>query len=391
LHRPQDRGALVASIGESGLRILILNWRDLDNPWAGGAEVHIHAIAEGLVARGHAVTLLVSGFPGSAALAERNGVRIRRAGNRWNANLVLCWEALRELRRHAYDIVIEDLNKVPFFTAPFHDLPMVVYVPHLFGATVFREANPLSAAYVWAMERPIPAAYRRARWIAISESTRRDLVARGVPRKRTSVVLCGLDFERYDRDVPPPRFDHPALVHLGRLMRYKSADVALHTLALVRRTRPDARLYVAGDGPDLPRLKRLARRLGIDAAVAFLGYLPHEQKVDLLWRCHLLLNPSPKEGWGLTVIEANACGVPVVASRRPGLQDSVQDGRTGLLVEYGDAAAFADACTSLLADPDRHARFAAAGRQWARSLSWEDAAVQTEAILERTIAEAGGR
>jgi glycosyltransferase involved in cell wall biosynthesis len=388
LHRPQGRRTLA---GESGLRILIVNWRDLENPWAGGAEVHIHAIAEGLVARGHSVTLVASGYPGGAPQAERNGVRILRAGNRWDANLTLCREALREIKRHPYDIVIEDLNKVPFFTAPFHRLPIVVYVPHLFGSTVFRETNALFGAYVWLMERPIPGVYRRARWIAISDSTRRDLVARGVPPERTSVVLCGLDFERYDRSPPPPRFDHPALVHVGRLMRYKSADVALKTLQLLQRSRPEARLYVAGDGPDLPRLQRLARSLGIDSSVQFLGYLPHEQKVDLLWRCHLLLNPSPKEGWGLTVIEANACGVPVVASRRPGLQDSVRDGRTGLLVEYGDAAAFAQACESLLGDPERHARFAAAGREWARSLRWEDAAVQTEAILEQTIEEATRR
>jgi glycosyltransferase involved in cell wall biosynthesis len=353
--------------------------------------VHIQAIAAGLVSRGHQVTLLASGFAGAPIESEQQGVRVLRSGNRWDANVSLCRAALRELKRHTYDIVVEDLNKVPFFTAPFHDLPMVIYVPHLFGGTVFRETNPLFASYVWLMERPIPHVYRRARWIAISDSTRRDLVARGVPEARTHVVHCGLEFERYQLAQPPARFEHTALVHLGRLMRYKSADVAIRALAILRETRPDARLYIAGDGPDQERLQRLARRLQVSGAVDFLGYLPHEQKVELLWRCHVLLNPSPKEGWGLTVVEANACGVPVVASRRPGLMDSVRDNVTGRLVEYGDARAFAAACDALLADPQLHAQTVEAARRWAAGFRWEDATVQTEEILEQTLREAPGR
>ena len=173
-------------------------------------------------------------------------------------------------------------------------------------------------------------------------------------------------------------------------MRNKSADVALRALAILRQTRPDARLYVAGDGPDLARLQRLAQQLNIADAVDFLGFLPHAEKVDLLWRSHLLLNPSPKEGWGLTVVEANACGVPVVASRRPGLMDSVRDGITGRLVEYGDAAAFAAASDELLGDPQAYARVVEEARNWARSFRWEDAVVQTEAILEATLKASKG-
>jgi glycosyltransferase involved in cell wall biosynthesis len=171
-------------------------------------------------------------------------------------------------------------------------------------------------------------------------------------------------------------------------MRYKSADVAVRAFAVVRRTLPDARLVVAGDGPDLQRLQRLARRLDCEAGVEFAGYLPHDAKVRLLWESWVLLNPSPKEGWGLTVIEANACGVPVVASRRPGLVDSVRDGETGTLVPYGDSNAFAAAALAYLQDPERRRRAGDAGRAWARRFTWEDAALQTEAVLERAIAEA---
>lgn len=367
------------------MRILIVNWRDLESPWAGGAEVQIHAVAERLVRRGHQVLLLASRYPGCALEARIGGVQVRRHGSWWNANFALLRAARAELRRGGWDVVLEDVNKIPFFTPLVTRLPVVVLVPHLFGTTIFRETNPILGSYIWLLERPLPWVYRRARFMPVSASTRADLVRRGIAAERASVVHNGLDFERYDLAQPPPREPRPTFVHLGRLMRYKSADVAVRAMQHVRRALPEAQLLVAGDGPDLPRLQRLARQLGLGDAVRFLGYLPHADKVDLLWRSHVLLNPSPKEGWGLTVVEANACGVPVVASRRPGLVDSVRDGETGRLVPYGDARAMAAAAVDLVRDPQQWSAFGARAREWARRFTWDDAALQTERILLQAV------
>jgi glycosyltransferase involved in cell wall biosynthesis len=329
--------------------------------------------------------MLVSRFPGCADEAKIDGVPVRRVGAWWNANFTVARAAARELQRDPYDVVLEDVNKIPFFMPLRTRTPVVVLVPHLFGGTIFRETNPAFASYVWAMERPIPRVYRRSWFVPMSDSTRRDLVARGIAPARTVVVHAGFDFAGYDLPSPPPRRATPTLVHLGRLMRYKSADVAVRALAHVRAEIPNARLAVAGDGPELPRLRRLAARLGVAGAVDFLGYLAHADKVRLLWESHVLLNPSPKEGWGLTVIEANACGMPVVASRRPGLVDSVRDGDTGILVPYGDARAFAQAALSYLRDPVRRDRDGARGRDWARGFTWEEAVLQTERVLESAV------
>src|SRR5262249_43785087 len=160
-------------------------------------------------------------------------------------------------------------------------------------------------------------------------------------------------FERYQLPAPPPRAAVPTLVHLGRLMRYKSADVAVRAFARVHAELASARLVMAGDGPERGRLERLASKLGVRTSAEFRGFVAHADKVDRLGRSHVAFNASPKEGWGLTVVEANACGVPVVASRRPGLVDSVRDGETGVLVPYSDAAAFAAAALALLRDPAR--------------------------------------
>ena len=372
------------------MRILALNWRDIESPWAGGAEVQIHAVLERLAARGHEVLLLASRFPACAAETEIRGVRVRRRGEWWNANFALQAAARRELHAGNWDVVLEDVNKIPFYTPLVHRLPVVVLVPHLFGGTIFRETNPFFGAYIWLMEQGLPRVYRRAHFMPVSASTQRDLVRRGVPAARTVVVHNGIDFDRYELPAPPPRADRPTLLHLGRLMRYKSADVALYVLARIRARLPQARLWMAGDGPDLPRLQRLARALQLEGSVEFLGHVPHAEKVRRLWQCHVVLNPSPKEGWGLTVLEANACGVPVVASRVPGLIDSVRDGETGILVPYGDADEFARAALGLLQEPDRRERLGAEARAWARRFTWEEAAVQTEAVLLGAIAPAAG-
>jgi uncharacterized membrane protein YbhN (UPF0104 family) len=131
-------------------------------------------------------------------------------------------------------------------------------------------------------------------------------------------------------------------------------------MARIHSSLPEARLVVIGEGPEQRRLEALARRLGVAAAIEFRGYRPRQDIVEELHRCHVLLQTSPKEGWGLTVIEANECAVPAVASRAPGLVDSVRDGETGLLARYGDAEDFAG--LGRRGQRDRGALVARAGR-----------------------------
>ncbi len=360
-----------------------MNWRDRGDPLAGGAEVHLHEILRRAVEQGHEVTWLAAAYPGAASEeVGEDGIRYLRRGHWRVANFTLPRLMKEELRRRRYDLVVEDINKIPFYSPRHTDLPVLVIVPHLFGPTVFRETHPLAAAYVYLSELPIPRIYRDCLFLAISDSTARDLQERGIAPENIAVVECGMDHRPYLRDDPPPRAQVPTIIHLGRLRRYKSVDVVIRALAHIRRTLPATVLEVVGDGPDEKRLRKLARRLGLEDAVHFHGYLPRPQIVDLLYSSHLFLNPSPKEGWGLTVIEANMCGVPVVASRRPGLVDSVREGETGLLAEYGDPADFADKALQLLTDPPLWRMMSENAVRWARSFRWEDCAERSIALME---------
>ncbi|HYU90568.1 MAG TPA: glycosyltransferase family 4 protein, partial [Gemmatimonadales bacterium] len=221
------------------MRILLVNWNDRENPHAGGAETHLHEIFGRLARGGHAIDLVSSGWPGAPRDAELDGLRVHRSGGRHSFALRARGVVRRLLRANRYDVVVEDINKLPLFLPGLTDRPFCALVPHLFGATAFREASWPIAGVVWAAERPIPWAYRRAWFHAISESTRDDLVRRGVPRERIEVIYPGVDATWYAPDAAEPRSREPTFLYVGRLKRYKGVEIALRALALARQARPD--------------------------------------------------------------------------------------------------------------------------------------------------------
>ena len=372
--------------------VLAINFRDPGHPEAGGAELHLEEILLEAVRRGMRVTWLASGFPGGARDSEHRGMRVVRRGGWWNFNLKVPGVLRREFSNPAPDLVIEDINKVPCFAPWWTRAEVTVIVPHLFGSTAFHEASWPIALYVHLLEAMIPSAYRRCRFLVISESTRDDLVGRGIDPSRIAVVHCGMDHEAY-RPVPPgSKSPHPTVAFVGRLRRYKGVDWVIRAFPRVLQSIPEARLVVIGDGPDHERLESLARRSVSDHAVAFLGFLPRSEKARRLQEAWVVVQPSPKEGWGLTVIEAGASGTAVVAADSPGLRDSVRRDVTGLLVPFGDDSAMAEALARVLTDRGLRERLAGAGVQWASRFQWPDCAARSlDALLGRSGADVAAR
>ncbi len=350
----------------------------------GGAELHLHHILKGAVQAGHEVDLICSAYKGAAQEDTIDGVRIHRHGHWAVANFLLPPVVKKFLKAGHYDLLVEDINKIPFYTPLYKgDTPLVAIVPHLFGTTVYRETNPLTATYVYGAESLIPRVYGNVDFEVISPSTADDLVSRGMDGNRIQTIFCGMDHARFTLADPPPRSETPLVVTWSRLRKYKSIDVALRAFAIIHEQMPEARMLVMGRGPDEERLKKMTSRLGLDQVVEFRGFMPWEELVRTLHRSHVFLNPSPKEGWGLTVIEANQCGLPVVASDRPGLKDSVRHGETGSLVPYGDEKAFASEALKLLQNPDLWQMRSDAARQWAATFSWERCARESLALFEK--------
>lgn len=364
--------------------ILILNERDIRHPYAGGAEVNLFEVGRRLAAAGYRLTLLCTRFPGSAPEETVDGVRVVRFGNRFTYYVRLPAQVRRRFAPGT--AIVEHLCKLPFCTPLYTPAPVVPVTHHLFGRTAFWQAPFPVAAVVWAAEWLIPLVYRRCTFLAVSPSTRDDLVARGIARARIRIVPNGVDCDRYrpagDRAGPPP-----TLLALGRVEPYKRIDVALRALIRVRERIPDARLVVVGGGTGLPRVEAEVRQLGLADCVHCTGFVSEADKLRWIHAAHVVVNTSEKEGWGLTVIEAAACGVPAVASDVPGLRDAVRDGQTGILVPYADADGVARAAVELLSDEARRRRLGDAGRAWAERFSWDSVAAATAQSIEEA---AGG-
>jgi glycosyltransferase involved in cell wall biosynthesis len=174
-------------------------------------------------------------------------------------------------------------------------------------------------------------------------------------------------------------------LYVGRLKRYKGIDLAIQAFALARRQRPDLRLEIAGTGDYRLELERLVSRLSLERAITFHGFVSEERKIDLMRWAWANVFPSPKEGWGITVIEAAACGTPSLASESPGLRDSVRHGETGFLVPHGDVPGLAARMVELADSPPLVARLGQRARSFAEGLSWERTAAETEQHLNQLI------
>ncbi len=373
-------------------RVLLLNWLDRENPKAGGAEVHLHETFGRLANRGWNLTLLSSGWPGAGSETVLDGIRVRRVGSRLSYPVPAIREARRLLTSGSWDLVIEDLNKVPLFTPRWTRTPLLLLVHHLFGATAFQEASLPVALPTWLLEKPIGRVYRGVPGVAVSASTRDDLVRRGLHAHDLHVIPNGIDLSAFGPAGGAGRFPEPTLLYLGRLKRYKRVDLILQALRVLQARDIPARLLVAGKGDHRPALEREVRRLDLSPdRVRFLGFVSESEKAELLARSWVHCLTSPKEGWGISNLEAAASGTPTVASDSPGLRDSVAHGRTGFLVPHGNVEALATRIQEILADTEERERMGREGCRFAATFSWDRTADEMEEAMRAVVAPTSRR
>lgn len=312
-------------------------------------------------------------------------MHVHRTGGRYTYNIYAPRYYRTHLRHQKFDLLVEDLNKVPLFAPIWAREPVVLLVHHLFGTTAFQEASFPLAAATWLLEKPLPSIYRNLPAMAVSRSTADDLAERGFHGPDVEVIPNGVDLGFYNPDPEVERFAQPTLLYLGRLKRYKRVDLIVDAFARLRTRFPHAQLIIAGKGDARPALEAQVQRLGLQDAVQMKGFVSDAEKRDLYRRCWIHLLTSPKEGWGITNIEAAACGTPTIASRSPGLKDSVEDGRTGFLVPHGNVSALADRIEIVLGNAALREELSRNALLFAQQFTWDRAASNTEKFLQSLI------
>ncbi|PWU25334.1 MAG: glycosyltransferase family 1 protein [Candidatus Rokuibacteriota bacterium] len=306
------------------MRVLILNWKDLAHPAAGGAEVFTEQVARELVLRGHEVTLFAASVAGRPARETVEGVEIVRSGGR----LGVYRDARRFWRSQPadrFDVIVDEINTRPFLAPRWVRGTPVVALAHQLAREIWSYETPFPVSVIGrhVLEPWWLRAYRDVPAMTVSASS-----AESFERHHGWRDVTVLPEGHMPYPVPDvPKENEPTVVFLGRLVAMKRPQQAVDAFRVLRQTRPDAVMWVIGDGPELSRLRQSS-----PPTVSFLGRLPRQELLTRLAAAHVLVATSVREGWGLNVSEAATCGTPTVGYRVPGLVDSVP-ASGGALVE----------------------------------------------------------
>ncbi|MEM3795464.1 MAG: glycosyltransferase family 4 protein [Thermoprotei archaeon] len=307
--------------------LLVLNHRDPHHPQAGGAEVVLHEVLKRLIKYGVSVTWMSERFNGAKTEEELDGIHIKRAGG----SVSLHGYAIQEARKH--DAVIDSVaHAAPFlsYLANNHTIALM----HSVHQDVLRfEVDPFKAALLRSFERLVK---HYPKIVAVSQTTANQLTTRlGVNPNKILVIHPGIDHDKYK---PGTKGVRPTILWIGRMMKYKNPlDAVSIYLSLSPETLRKTKLIIVGEGELRGQVEQAARKAG----ATYLGRVSEQYKIKLYQEAWVLLSTSYIEGWGMTVVEANACGTPVVGYATGSIPEIIKQGVNGYTVGYkqiGEAA-----------------------------------------------------
>jgi glycosyltransferase involved in cell wall biosynthesis len=377
---------------------------------SGGVAFVAHNISKALVKRGHEVTVYTTNalnrdelFQPKRSLSYDNGVKVYYFMNQiykpsihiyFSRDLV---EALKKsinrydlVHSHEYrsyiSLVISYYAKrysVPYILQAHGQLPRISawrklkwFYDVLFGYRLLRDA---------------------ARVIALSYVEAEQYRAMGVPEEKIAIIPNGIDLSEYVNLPPKGAFkkkfnipeDRKIILYLGRIHKIKGIDILIKAYAYLRNeiNFRDAILVIIGpDDGYLNEVKRLAQALGVSNYVLFTGPLYGEDKLATYVDSEVYVLPSRYEIWGMTVLEAYACGKPIVASRVSGLKDLVIDEETGLLFEPGNVKQLAKSIFNLLNGNDVARKMGLKGKNFVReNFAIEKVVERLEKVYEEVV------
>ena len=370
--------ALAALAADAGIRrVHIVAWRDLDDPEAGGSELHAHMVASKWAAAGLDVTFRTSAVPDAPTALSRDGYRVLRRAGRYAVFPGAAWEGLR-MGHPPGDALVEIWNGMPFFSPLWARCPRVVFLHHV-HAEMWKMVLPdgMAKAGYFLERRLAPPVYQRSRIITLSSSSKAEIMELlGLRAENISIVPPGVEPQFSPGS---GRSGTPLVVAVGRLVPVKRFDLLIEGLVRLKPRHPELRAVIAGEGYERPSLEQAIRRAGAEEWISLPGYVRQGELIDLYRKAWVVASSSLREGWGMTVTEAGACGTPAVVSRIAGHADAVVEGESGLL--FDDTDAMVDALDSVIGDDVFRKRLGMGAVEHAARFSWEATARAVLGVL----------
>ena len=366
------------------MKILILNWRGPKHPNAGGAEVATLEHAKYWKSKGHQVTWFTSSYWGCTKPEENiDGIRvIRRSNQVLGVHIAaLSWYLFEN--KEKFDIVIDQFHGIPFFSPIYIRAKKIGYI-HEATKDVWKQnqlPKPLNLipALIGEFSEYLifNLLYQNIKFMTVSNSTKSDLEEFGIKKEKIRIIHNGLTALKIGRI---RKEKTPTLLYLGALAKDKGTDDMLKIFDNLHDKNPDWQYWLAGRSSDNYLDKLKGRNY-----IKYFGYVSQKKKFELFKKAHIFINPSIREGWGLTNLEANSQGTPVVGYRVPGMIDSVIQNKTGILVPKGDQNLIIKSVIMLFKDKNKYKELSNQSIVWSKRFSWASSGKQSLDYLQEVL------
>lgn len=356
------------------MNILILNWRDPNHPLAGGAEKSVLNHATYWMRKGAKVSWFAASFKGAKKEEQVEGIKVVRAGNHHTTHLLFfVYRLLGKFK--GVDLVIDCFHFSPFFSPLFMPrTKKIALVQETAGRLWFENAIFPLSLFGFLLEPFFFKFYRNVDFITGSDSTVNEVRKMGIRKNRIHLIFHGVDKVKVNAE----KEKNPTLLYLGRLSKDKGFEDASVAAALIKKKIPKLNFWVVGREEkkgDFNWYIGNARKF-----VKYFGFVGEKEKFELLKKAWILIHPSEKEGWGLTVIEAATQGTLTVGYDVPGLRDSIINGKTGVLTGK-KSEALAQAIISLVNDKKGFDKMSKQAYAWSLSFDWEKAGKESWKVI----------
>ncbi len=376
-------------VEQSSIRkITIVAWRDLEDVTAGGSEIHAHEIAKRWAEAGLEVTMRTASTDNNDSVGMRDGYKIIRKSSKYSVFGQTVIDGLIGRMPEA-DVLVEIWNGMPFLSPIWSKGPRVVILHHVHEKALWRSVLPIGLADVGAYfeKKVAPKFYRNTRVITPSTSSADEVIdLLGWPDYHVNVVHPGVNSRFRPQG---QKSEYPLIFAVGRLVEVKRYDWVINAVNQLRKRVPNAQLVIAGEGAAKPDLYKLIDELDASSWCKLAGKISDSQLVSYYRRAWAVVSASMREGWGMTLTEAGACGTLSVASRIPGHMDAVVDGETGFL--FDTLEQFVECLVQVTTDRELSKQLSVGALRHSSQLTWDAAATRAFQILDRTYRESTGQ
>lgn len=362
-------------------RILFLNWKDILHPSSGGAEVLTDALASHL-ALSNDVVYITSSFAGAKSEQLHNNYTILRTGNSMTCIIYAYFLFKKLYKKQKFDLIIDQVHGVPFFSIFYPRHPKIITLIYEIADELWSSIIPeflgklIDIIWLWL--------YKNQKFITISNSTKHELMRNHIPEFNIDIIPVFTDIVLNEI---PVKSETPTLIVLGRIAPVKRIEHAVQAFHIIKKSIPNCKLVIIGKTEQrytayYEYIKKITQD---DQTIRIIIRASNQEKLHWLKKSHILLMPSKKEGYGIAILEANACGTPAIGYDVPGIRDAILHNKTGLLAHRGTPEALASCAHNILSNPEKFTQMQHTARNHAKQQNMRNTISAWDNVIDNII------